>query len=335
MVRLSSPLRRQPSHYRVSRILAAISVILILLYLHIKVSHRSPREQLKVSAEGVGHIPHKIWQILIGRFPTEQFSNAIASWPTQNQDFTYTLLSDDGLNDLARKQYANQPGILNPFLDLQVNILRVDLARYMVLEKEGGIYSDLDVTAVKPITQWIPEHVDPDKVRAIIGIEYDQGDRPPHIYTYEPLVFCQWTVAMAPGHPIAQRAVKYVIEKLHALAEKEQVAIPDLRPAIDDVINVTGPAVWTKAVMDTMSETTGTAVNHLNFTGLKQPSLVGDTLVVPINGFGAGQAHSNSWTGIGNAPETLVRHVWKASWKEPGSGVRACYGDQCDKGGIS
>lgn len=102
----------------------------------------------------------------------------IQSWVTKNQDYAYTLMSNDGGNTFARKHYADRPDILKPFLDLQFPVLRSDLLRYMILETEGGVYSDLDTNALKPVRDWIPKDMK-SKVHAIVGIEYDQlGGQP-------------------------------------------------------------------------------------------------------------------------------------------------------------
>ena len=57
-------------------------------------------------------------------------------------------MSNKGVDEFARKHYANRPDILEPFIQLKFHVLRSDLLRYMIIESEGGIYSDLD-TVVK------------------------------------------------------------------------------------------------------------------------------------------------------------------------------------------
>lgn len=60
-------------------------------------------------------------------------------------------MSSDGANAFAQKHYADRPEILEAFLSLKVPVLKSDLLRYMVLESEGGVYSDLDTVAIKPV----------------------------------------------------------------------------------------------------------------------------------------------------------------------------------------
>ena len=264
------------------------------------------------SSAPLEEIPPQIWQIFFGYTPIKDFLPLMQTWVTTNQDYAYTLVSNDGGNAFARKHYADRPDILKAFLDLKFPVLRSDLLRYMILEIEGGIYSDLDTGALKPVRDWIPQELR-SKVHAIVGIEYDQLGGKPEFGMTEPLQFCQWTMAASREHPILKRVVKDVVHSLHALASRNNTTINGLEPVDDEVVEVSGPVIWTKAVMNIMSEMTGTTIDYRNMTGMKEPRLFGDVLVLPIDGFGTGQPHSNSnREGKGNA---YVRHMWKGSWK--------------------
>ena len=258
-------------------------------------------------------IPPKIWQLYtFNNSKIDEFAPFFQSWITQNQGYTYTLISHDGADTFARNYYADRPEVLQPFLNLRFPILRTDLLRYMILESEGGVYSDLDTGARRPVRDWVPPELI-SKVHAIVGIEYDQLDNEPYIGMKERLQFCQWTIAASRGHPLMSRIVQDVVGALHALAERDQTTISELNPTDDEVIDVSGPVIWTRAVMQILSEATGTKVDYRNLTGLTEPRLIGDVLVLPIDGFGTGQPHSNSKTDdSGNA---YVRHIFKGSWK--------------------
>ena len=259
-------------------------------------------------------IPHKIWQIFFGYSPIDDLRGFVQTWPTMNQDYQYTLMSNEGANRFVQKYYSTRPDILEVFLGLKIPVLRSDLLRYLILDSEGGVYSDLDTTSLKSFDDWIPLDMK-ESVRAIVGVEYDQGDDEPYIGMDEPLQFCQWTMASSPGHPILKRTVSSVIRSLRALAKNNATTIEKLNPSDQEVITVTGPVIWTQAVFDSLSEATGTSMSHVNMTGMTEPRLFGDVLILPVNGFGSGQPHSRSWKGEGNAPEALVRHMWKGSWK--------------------
>ena len=65
--------------------------------------------------------------------------------------------------------------------------------------------------------------------------------------------------------------------------------------------------------MQSMSEMTGTHIDYRNITGMTEARLFGDVLVLPIDGFGTGQPHSNS--GKNATANAYIRHMWKGSWK--------------------
>ena len=69
--------------------------------------------------------------------------------------------------------------------------------------------------------------------------------------------------------------------------------------------------------MGAMSEATGTEMSYLNFTGMTERRLFGDVLILPIDGFGAGQPHSNSKRNDNQGPGNIfVRHQFKGSWRK-------------------
>ena len=299
----TSILRRKPLQFGVA---SALFILLVYRFYYFT----SPIEPVTTP---LAEIPTRIWQIFFGYSPLADFRDPLETWIEKNQDYSYTLVSNDGGNDFVRKHYALRHDILSPFLDLRFPILRSDLLRYLLLESEGGVYTDLDTACMKPVRDWVPEELR-SKVHAIVGIEYDQREDEPYVgMSGTRLQFCQWTMAASKGHPLMQKVVKSVVQALHALARRHGRAIRDLEPSDDEVVEVTGPTIWTRAVMESLSEATGTSMSYVNVTGIKEPKLFGDILVLPIDGFGAGQPHSGS-TREGDA-DAYARHLFKGSWK--------------------
>ena len=282
-------IRRRPARFRFGAFFFALCVYLFIYHNLIasgSLAHQPPRHQLE-------DIPSRIWQIFFGYTPIDDFTDALQTWISKNQDYSYTLMSNQGADEFARKHYIDRPEILEPFLQLKFHVLRSDLLRYMILESEGGIYSDLDTIVVKSVRDWIPQDMR-SKVHAIVGVEYDQLGGEPYYGMNEPIQFCQWTMAASRGHPIMKKIVKKVVAALNETAARNNTSIADFKPSDDEVVQVTGPVIWTQAVMEAMSEETGTEMSYLNITGMTVPRLFGDVLVLPIDGFRAGQPHSNS-----------------------------------------
>lgn len=113
-----------------------------------------------------------------------------------------------------------------------------------------------------------------------------------------------------------KKIVKKVVATLTQTVERNNISIADFKPSDDEVIQISGSFIWTSAVMEALSEATGTNVNYLNLTGMTESRLFGDVLMLPIDGFGVGQPHSNSTRDGNQGPgDIYVRHQWKGSWK--------------------
>ncbi|CAF9908082.1 hypothetical protein IMSHALPRED_006575 [Imshaugia aleurites] len=309
-------IRRRPARSILGSFLFALYVY---FFLYQGVTRSESRQEQPLQPQ-LDEIPSRIWQIFFGYTPLSDFAPALQTWISNNQDYSYTLMSDQGANEFARKHYADRPDILGPFLQLEFHVLRSDLLRYMILESEGGIYSDLDTVVQKSVRDWIPQEMR-SKVHAVVGVEYDQLDGEPYYGMNERIQFCQWTMAASRGHPIMKKVVKKVVAALNETVERDNISIADFQPSDDEVIQVSGPVIWTHAVMEAMSEATGTEMSYLNVTGMTEARLFGDVLVLPIDGFGAGQPHSNSTRDENQgAGDFYVRHQWKGSWKHGWNG---------------
>ena len=287
-----------------------IWTFLFILYIHY-INCRPSVDLMSPKPPPLDDIPNKLWQVFFNDIPIDPYTDSIQTWITKNQDYQYTLVSAAGANALALKHYANRREILYSFLSLRVPVLRSDLLRYMVLESEGGVYSDLDTSALKPAKEWIPSKLR-SKVHAIVGIEYDQGKGEAYPGMEGPrLQFCQWTMAASRGHPLISRMITDVVEALQVLAIKNQTTIAELRPSDEEVIQLSGPVIWTTAVLKTLSEATGTEMSYRNFTEMNEPRVFGDVMVLPVNWFGTRQLHSGSVRE--GSRDAFVRHGWKGS----------------------
>lgn len=226
------------------------------------------------------------------------------------------LLGKEGAERFVTEHYSQRPEIAHTFLELDYPIFRADLLRYMLLEAIGGVYSDIDTTALKPIRDWIPQQF-LSQTRAVVGIEYDQLDDPGPSHGFiDRISFCQWTLASSPGHPMMTRIVDEVVDALHGMARRNATTIAALKAKDKEVGDVTGPAIWTRVVMESLSIATGSLVTYKNITGLKEPRLFGDILILPIDGFGTGQSHSGS--NQEDDDSALVRHHFSMFWRHDG-----------------
>jgi len=229
---------------------------------------------------------------------------------------------DESNTPFVEERFQDRPALLAFWKDLNVTILRADMIRYLAMLAEGGVYSDLDTSCLKPIEQWIPERFSRENINAVVGVEYDDTT---YRMFVRPMSFCQWTLMAKPGHPIFEAVVARVIHHLEYLARVKNTDLGNLEVEKKEVLEGTGPGAFTDAVMEVLSNDMGRRVEWSEVQGLKEPKLFGDVLVLPINGFASGQKHSHS--GDKEYGEALVKHHFGRSWytrpADPGPTVAA------------
>jgi alpha 1,6-mannosyltransferase len=224
-----------------------------------------------------------------------------------NPTFVHRVIPDEALPSMVQDLYAAFPEVLQTFNLLPLPVLRADFFRYLVLLAQGGVYSDIDTTALKPVEDWIPQSVDRHKIGIVVGIEADP-DRPDWKQWYSRRIqFCQWTIQSLPGHPILVDIVASIVEesmrmRKAGLLEKGQMD--------RSVVEFTGPAAWTDAVFRFFNGL-DSIITHENFTNQAQHQAVGDVLVLPITSFSPGVGHMGS-QGV-NHPLALVKHDFQGT----------------------
>jgi len=96
---------------------------------------------------GIPGLLHRIW---IGPrvFPPFKDLRWIESFEKENSDFTPLVWKDADVRKLILEKYPEYEGVYSGY---RLNIQRADLARYLVLYEYGGMYADLDMSAVRPV----------------------------------------------------------------------------------------------------------------------------------------------------------------------------------------
>ncbi|KAL8994841.1 MAG: hypothetical protein Q9188_006952 [Gyalolechia gomerana] len=261
-------------------------------------------------------IPKKIWQINFNHPRYSDLESFVNTWKSNDAGYEHTLLDKQAGEGIVRKHCGEDSEPLKTYLELGSTILRADYLRYLVLAAEGGFYSDLDTYVVKPIDEWYSESTD-QPVRALIGMEYDQLDNPTLTEgMYMPVQFCQWTLAVSAHHPLMISMVNSVTQGIQKLAGSHEVALSNIFPTNEEVLHTTGPVKWSREVFAYLPSTTGTEVTHRNLTGLKEPKLFGDVMILPINAFASGLGHSGSKSHV--SMETLMWHTFQGAWRVEG-----------------
>lgn len=111
-------------------------------------------------ASGVPRIIHQTWKT---RKVHGQFSPHIESWLRLHPGWTYKFWTDDEMDNLVQKHYPmfwpmyqEYAGTTADFIATRIHA--ADMWRYFVLHKEGGVYADLDVEAVRNVEKVVERH---------------------------------------------------------------------------------------------------------------------------------------------------------------------------------
>ncbi len=223
-------------------------------------------------------------------------------------------MSRKGGDEFVHKYFGDNPRIIEAYNKMPNVGMKSDLLRYLILEAQGGVYTDTDTVALKPIDNWVPAKFR-DKVSVVVGIEFDRRDGNGWADIIHWVQFCQWTIAAAPGHSVFRKMVARILLALDDLSAQHQVPFEKLKPTSFEVMNSTGPAAWSEVVFKQLQEYDPSLTHPKNLSYMTEPRLYGDILVLTIDGFGMGQPHSNS-TNDGTTPAAaLVRHLFKGSWR--------------------
>lgn len=178
-------------------------------------------------------IPPKIWQTYKNKELPQPVAEVQKTWTTLNPDFSYFLYDDADIEQYIQKEW---PNFLDFFHALPIGAMKADLWRYLVLAKEGGVYSDIDSICIQPIQEW---SLNGSKSKSnVLFLDLDSDQRQ----------FCQWTIACTPHHPAMQYLCDYILKKW----QKE--GLPLTEDGAIDVLRATGPTIFSSAIKSYLNE---------------------------------------------------------------------------------
>lgn len=83
---------------------------------------------------------------------------------------------------------------------------------------------------------------------------------------------------------------------------------------MQEVVTTTGPSAWTDVVFEHLRKTDSNFTDLKQLSNMTQPRLIGDIMILTIDGFGMGQPHSQS-TRDGSVPDAaLAKHGFSGTW---------------------
>jgi alpha 1,6-mannosyltransferase len=272
------------------------------------------REQLEYQFpyDPSSKFPAYIWQTWKTAPSSSAFNSDFrepeASWTILHPSFIHEVISDAVAPHLMKHLYASLPEVLEAYEALPMPVLKADFFRYLILLARGGIYSDIDTTALKTATEWVPSTVSRESYGMVVGIEADPDREDWADWYSRRIQFCQWTIQSKPGHPILREIVANITEE--TLKRK---ANGTLKKDVNGIVEFTGPAIWTDTVFKFFNDpeyfdmSTGNGnITWRQFTGMTSAKKVGDVIVLPITSFSPGVRQMGA--GEPDDPMAFVKH---------------------------
>jgi len=105
-------------------------------------------------------IPNKIWQTYECEYKDlpKTILSYTETWKKLNPNYEYIYHSAEDRNQFVFKEYGKE--WFDIFTSMPYNVMRADLWRYMIINKYGGVYTDIDSICKKPIDFWKKDEYD-------------------------------------------------------------------------------------------------------------------------------------------------------------------------------
>jgi hypothetical protein len=161
-------------------------------------------------------IIHTVWATR--DLPT--LAHAIAAdWKKLEPAYDHRIATDELCSRLAVSFADEFPSLATRYRSLALNVMKADLCRLLVVYRYGGVYRDLDVAHVQPLSQWL-------------------NHSQPVVYGHEGEHLCQWFFAAEAGNPCLRDVIQLVVDRIESVTM-------DFNRHPELVANTTGPGAFT------------------------------------------------------------------------------------------
>ena len=182
-------------------------------------SHFHPEPCSSKSNSPIPRLIHQTWKT---RDVPPEFQALQRSWIGRNPGFTYRFWTDA---DIERFVVEEHPALLPVFRGYAEPIARIDLARYLILRRFGGVYADLDFECLRPIDGLLEGR------SFVVGLEPEEHGRLAKAAERGlSRILCPSFLASVPGHPFWDHLLDQLVEARHS----------------PDVLDATGPFLLTR-----------------------------------------------------------------------------------------
>ncbi|KAL4863904.1 hypothetical protein BDV12DRAFT_176904 [Aspergillus spectabilis] len=306
----------------------------------------------------------RIWQIRLGNHPEGEGKGSDSlKFEEKNADWQYTLVTDNQANHFITTVLSSVPELNKLYDSYPYHVIRSDLLRYLLLWYFGGYYADMDVypaKSIKSCPSLKPLFSDLDTghtdISLVVGVEIDEPHASPQlmhdwhwIRTYG---LIQYTIYAPQRFSPLLREV--IVRVLSHTRQHNKHSFPFIGPRYHEktILEVTGPGVFTDAILDALSDSLPTThpliaesvkadaeigdlvspsgyidrrLTWAPFHKIQEPvcvdgqeaamgKSVGGVCVLPINAWGNGQRHSGAEDF--RSQHACINHRFGGTWKK-------------------
>lgn len=180
-------------------------------------------------------IPKNIFQSWITKELHPEIQKKVDRMLELNPTYKHEIYTDSEISEFVNTNYSGK--ISECFNRLTVPVAKVDFWRYLVLYKEGGVYVDLDSSINVSLDDFIEEKDD-----AIITAETNYN------------TYVQWALIFNKEHPILKEVIDLIVDNI------ENNSYPN------DILNMTGPQVYSRGIINTHKKLFGKELNFKDIT---------------------------------------------------------------------
>ncbi len=160
----------------------------------------------------------------------EQFRLWQESWRALHPDWDYRFYDDHACRQLVAESF---PDLLELYDGCPHGVQRADIFRYLVVARDGGVYADMDMEAIRPLDPVLEGR------SAVFGAEDFLSVREMKKLGYEHRErVANFIFAAEPGHPVFDLIVTFLL------------SLPGEWDMVEEVLKTTGPAMLTPIVLD-------------------------------------------------------------------------------------
>ncbi|KAJ5480107.1 hypothetical protein N7530_005616 [Penicillium desertorum] len=294
-----------------------------------------------------------LWQIMLPG--VSQRSDDSIQFEKKNPEWKYKLVQADWADKFIFETLESIPDIARLYKSYPHSVHRGDLLRYLILWYYGGYYVDLDVYPARSIKTCpsLRDSIFKDdtvntNVSLVVGIEIDEPFASPQKmrdwHWARRYGFIQYAI-YAPRRfsPLLREIIVRVLS--HTKQRADRSYFWSGRYNEMDTLEITGPGVFTDAILDVLSDTlpsthrlvqqsvdadaefSASSVQRVTwapFHGIQEPvcvegseakpgKLLGGLCVLPVNAWGNGQRHSGAENF--HSQQACINHRFGGTWK--------------------